>query len=199
MDVMTELSDDDLMVRLATGDMGAARQLALRHTSRVLSMSYRVLGDHGEAEDVAQEAMLRLWQIAGDWRPGVSRVSTWLYRVGMNLSLDRLRQRKRQSGVTNGERITHAEVDVNEIKDMSPGVEQRLQETDRAKALHEALAELPERSRIAVTLRHLEQLSNPEIAEIMDTSVEAVESLTARGRRALASRLLKHKESLGLN
>ena len=196
-DATTELSDDELMARFAVGDTRAARLLAIRHTPRVLSLSYRVLGDYSEAEDVVQEAMLRLWQIAGDWRPGVARVSTWLYRVAMNLSLDRLRQRKRQMGYSSGEDANGATVDVNEVRDSAAGAEQKLLDADRANALHGALAALPERSRVAVTLRHLEQLSNPEIADIMGTSVEAVESLTARGRRILAKRLLKQKEEIG--
>lgn len=196
-DATTELSDDELMARFAVGDTRAARLLAIRHTPRVFSLSYRVLGDYSEAEDVVQEAMLRLWQIAGDWRPGVARVSTWLYRVATNLSLDRLRQRKRQMGYSSGEDANGATVDVNEVRDSAAGAEQKLLDADRANALHAALAALPERSRVAVTLRHLEQLSNPEIADIMGTSVEAVESLTARGRRTLAKRLLKQKEEIG--
>ncbi len=196
-DATTELSDDELMARFAVGDTRAARLLAIRHTPRVLSLSYRVLGDYSEAEDVVQESMLRLWQIAGDWRPGVARVSTWLYRVATNLSLDRLRQRKRQMGYSSGEDANGATVDVNEIRDSAAGAEQKLLDADRANALHGALAALPERSRVAVTLRHLEQLSNPEIADIMGTSVEAVESLTARGRRILAKRLLKQKGEIG--
>ena len=195
----TELSDDELMARFAVGDIGAARLLATRHTPRVLSLSYRVLGDYSEAEDVVQEAMLRLWQIAGDWRPGVARVSTWLYRVATNLSLDRLRQRKRHMRYSSGEDTNGATVDVNEIRDNAAGPEQKLLDADRAKALHAALATLPERCRVAVTLRHLEQLSNPEIADIMGTSVEAVESLTARGRRTLAKRLLGQREEIGFS
>lgn len=198
-DATTDLSDDDLMARFAIGDTCAARQLAVRHTPRVLSVSYRVLGDYSEAEDVAQEAMLRLWQMASDWRPGVARVSTWLYRVATNLSLDRLRQRKRRLRYSSGEDRSNTATDVNEIADVSASAEQKLLETDRANALHGALATLPERCRVAVTLRHIEQLSNPEIADILNTSVEAVESLTARGRRSLAKQLLKQKEEIGLS
>ncbi len=198
-DAATDLSDDDLMARFAAGDSYAARQLAIRHTPRVLSVSYRVLGDYSEAEDVAQEAMLRLWQMAGDWRPGVARVSTWLFRVATNLSLDRLRQRRRRLRHFSGEDRSNTANDVNEIEDNSTGAEQKLLETDRANALHAALANLPERSRAAVILRHIEQLSNPEIAEILNTSVEAVESLTARGRRSLAKQLLEQREEIGLS
>ena len=159
---------------------------------RVHSLAFRVLGDHGEAEDVTQEAMLRLWRTAPDWRPGEARISTWLYRVASNLCTDRLRRNRRRQ--TGPERV-----EAEEIRDDKPGVEERLMKAERAAALRAALAELPARCRIAVSLRHLQQLSNPEIAEIMDTSVEAVESLTARAKRMLAARLLDRREDLGLD
>ena len=69
---------------------------------------------------------------------------------------------------------------------------------DRATALDQAMQQLPIRQKLAVTLRHIDELSNPQIATIMDISVEAVESLTARGKRTLASLLLGQKEKLGL-
>ena len=189
------------MARLADGDPEAARKLAACHMPRVLATSYRILGDHAEAEDVTQEAMLRLWRQAGDWRPGVAKVSTWLYRVTTNLCMDRLRRRKRQmTAVSDSVGVETAAHTSNGPEPVDPGrpVEQRLMEADRATALHAALAMLPDRCRAAVTLRHLEELSNPEIAEIMETSVEAVESLTSRGRRMLAARLLGKRDELGL-
>ena len=136
--------------------------------------------------------MLRLWRIAPEWRPGEARVSTWLYRVTSNLCTDRLRRHARRQ--TGSDRV-----EADEIRDDRPGVEDRLMKAERAAALRSALAELPVRCRVAVSLRHLQQLSNPEIAEIMDTSVEAVESLTARAKRLLAARLLDRREDLGLD
>ena len=86
-----------------------------------------------------------------------------------------------------------------EPEDEQPRAEERLQTADRASALRAALAELPERQRQAVVLRHLEGLSNPEIAAVMEIGVEAVESLTARGKRALAARLVGRRAELGLS
>jgi RNA polymerase sigma factor (sigma-70 family) len=187
LDAMNEASDEALLVLYANGDPGAARALTLRLTPVVYRLARRMLGDADEAEDVAQEAMLKLWRIAPDWRQGEAKVTTWLYRVARNLVTDRLRRRR---GVGLDE--------VAEPVDETPGVEARIAAGDRAKALDEALAELPERQREAVVLRHLEGLANPEIAEILEVSVEAVESLVARGKRALAARLLGRKEELGL-
>ena len=186
-DAMSDVSDDVLMVLYSNGDQEAARALTYRHAPRVLALSNRILRDKAEAEDVAQDAMLRLWKVAPDWRQGEAKVSTWLYRVASNLCTDRLRKR----------RSTHLG-DIPEPADDTPSVESQMVSKDRAKALDAAMNQLPERQKLAVTLRHINELSNPEIAEIMDISVEAVESLIARGKRALAGLLLDQKEKLGL-
>ena len=186
LDAMDEVSDDALLVLFANGDDAAARMLTLRLTPRVLAHAFRMLGNRADAEDVTQDALMRLWKIAPDWRQGEAQVSTWLYRVTANLCTDRLRRRR---GV--------ALDSIAEPEDESPSAADGLQETSRAQALQQALGELPERQRQAVVLRHLEGRSNPEIAEIMDISTEAVESLTARGKRALAAALAGRREELG--
>lgn len=168
-------ADAALLARYAAGELGAARTLTDRHLPRVLAFARRMLGDAAEAEDVAQEALLRLWRIAPQWRAGEARISTWLYRVTANLCTDRLRRRRPQGTMP-------------ELADPDPGALAALMAADRAAALEAALARLPERQRQAVVLRHLEGLGNAEIAEVMDSGVEAVESLIARGRRALAPR-----------
>jgi RNA polymerase sigma-70 factor (ECF subfamily) len=184
---LDQLSDDSLMLLFANGDAGAARILTARLLPRVLSHAARVLGDRAEAEDVAQEAMLRLWRVAADWRAGGARPSTWLYRVTANLSVDRLRKAGRAVGLDESA----------EPEDDRPGAEETLVQAGRMAALDAALAQLPERQRQAVVLRHIEGLSNPEIAEVLEIGIEAVESLTARGKRALAKALAGQKEALG--
>ena len=171
-------SDANLMALYANGDQSAARALTGRHLSRVFAHAYRLLRDQAEAEDVAQEAMLKLWKVAPEWREGEAKLSTWLYRVTANACTDRLRKR----------RTTGLDAAPEQIDD-SPGVEETLMAHDRQRALHEAMQSLPERQRNAVELRHFEELSNPEIASVLETSVEAVESLLGRARRALAQKL----------
>lgn len=187
LDVLTEASDEALLVLYANGDPDAARALTIRLGPLALRVAMRMLGDAAEAEDVAQEAMLRLWRQAPDWRQGEAKVSTWLYRVTSNLCTDRLRRRRR--GVALDE--------VAEPEDGRPGVVAGMIEADRARALEAALDSLPERQRQAVVLRHLEGLTNPEIAAVMEIGVEAVESLTARGKRALTALLAGRREDLG--
>lgn len=187
-DAQTAASDEALLVAFANGDARAAADLTRRLTPRVFGFAQRMLGgDRAEAEDVAQEAMLRLWKIAADWRQGEARVTTWLYRVTANLCTDRLRKRGRSVALEAA----------GDPADEAPGAVAGLLARDRAAALEAALSALPDRQRQAVTLRHLEGFGNPEIAEIMDIGVEAVESLTARGKRALAKALAGRREELG--
>jgi RNA polymerase sigma factor (sigma-70 family) len=186
LDALSDVSDEALLVLYANGDPWAARALTLRLTPRLLGFAALMLADRTEAEDVTQEAMLRLWRMAPGWQQGGARVSTWLYRVASNLCLDRLRK-SRPRGLE----------EVAEPEDAAPGAVARLIEADRMLALDRALAALPDRQRQAVVLRHIEGLTNPEIAAVMDIGVEAVESLVARGKKGLTALLSGRRAELG--
>lgn len=188
-DAASEVSDEALMVLYANGDRAAALALTRRVTPRVLAYASRLLGgDRAEAEDVAQECMLRLWRAAPGWRQGEARVTTWAYRVATNLCIDRQRARRRK-GLVGLE-------DAPDIPGSAMDADARLQDQQRMNALQAALASLPDRQRQAVVLRHLEGLANPEIAAVLEIGVEAVESLTARGKRALAAALAGQRPAL---
>ena len=180
-------SDADLLAAFAGGDRGAALTLTQRLTPRVMGQAYRMLGNRAEAEDVTQDAMMRLWKIAPDWDADRAQVTTWLYRVVANLCTDRLRKSGRGVALDA----------IEEPADGAPSAADNMQDTARTQALHSALADLPDRQAQAVALRHLEELGNPEIATIMDTNVRTVESLIARGKRALIAKLSGRKEELG--
>ncbi len=187
-DAMSDRSDESLLAAYADGEPEAARALTLRLGPRAFGLAMRMLKDRAEAEDVSQEALLRLWRAAPGWREGEAKVSTWLYRVVSNLCIDRMRRR----------RGGHVDLDaIAEPADPAPSAESELQESARGAALQAALDRLPERQKQAVVLRHLEGLSNPEIAGIMDIGVRAVESLTARGRKALEGLLRSRRAELG--
>ena len=188
-DTQTLGSDEALLVLYANGDPVAARDLAGRLVPRVLGYATRLLGDRAEAEDIAQEVMLRLWRAAPDWRPGEAQVSTWVYRVAANLCTDRLRSRQRKRAQNLDE--------VAEPEDGAAAAVEVMIDADRQAALQAALAALPDRQREAVVLRHIEGLANPQIAEVMQIGVEAVESLIARGKRALTAALSGQRGALG--
>jgi RNA polymerase sigma-70 factor (ECF subfamily) len=176
--------DGALLAAYAAGDIAAARRLTLRLAPRLIATATRLLADATEAEDVAQETMLRLWRLAPDWRPGAAQPATWAHRVAVNLCLDRLRRRPASP-------LEAAEA----VEDPAPPPLAALEAADRAAALAAALAALPDRQRAAISLRHFEERSNPEIAESLGVSVEAVESLLARGRRALSRALRAHADT----
>ena len=182
-----EAPDAALLVAVGNGDARAARALVLRLTPRLLAHGTRVLGNRAEAEEAVQETLLKLWKIAPEWRQGEAQVSTWCYRVLVNHCTDRLRARRPAVDI---DAIAEPEADIATAVEV-------MTEQARRRALDAALAALPERQRQAVVLRHIEELANPEIADIMDISVEAVESLVARGKRALAAALRGRGEELG--
>lgn len=179
-------ADLRLLAAYGSGDAAAARGMAQRFAPLAFRLALRMLADRAEAEDVAQEAMIRLFRAAPEWQAGGARVTSWLYRVVANLCLDRLRRRPMLALDA-----------VPEAEDGQPGVEALLTDRARAAALDRALADLPERQRLALVLRHIEGLSNPEIAAIMEVGIEAAESLTARGMRGLKAALAGQRDSLG--
>jgi RNA polymerase sigma-70 factor (ECF subfamily) len=177
-------ADAALVARVGAGDSAACRTLMDAHLGRVHGYAWRMLGDSGEADDVAQECFLRLWRQAGRWR-AEARVGTWLHRVAHNLCIDRLRRRR-----------PAAAGDPPELPDPAPGPAGEHQRAQVARALGAALGELPERQRAAIALVHYQELGNIEAASVMGLSVEALESLLSRGRRGLRAALIDMKDDL---
>jgi RNA polymerase sigma-70 factor (ECF subfamily) len=175
--------DIELVRRTAQGDAAAFRSLADAHLVKIMNYAYRLLHDRTEAEDVAQETFLRLWKDAASYRP-TARVTTWLHRIAHNLCIDRLRQRRE---------VPTEDMDA-ERSSTEPGglLDRKRAAVDVAKAL----AELPERQRAAITLVHYQGLTNIEAAAVLEVGVDALESLLARGRRALRERLGHREEEV---
>lgn len=174
--------DAELVVRVSEGDVAAYRELVRRHAGKLTHYARRLLRDETEAEDVVQETCLRLWQRAGDYSPE-ARVTTWLHRIAHNLAVDRLRARGRWQA--RGE-------DGDDVEAISAPQARQLETKRRVESLEAAWAELPERQSAALALVHLDGLSGSEAASVLGVSEDALESLLARGRRALKARLRRH-------
>lgn len=179
--VDAHVDDPDLALLRAAGlgDQSAALQLVRTHAPALQRLAWRMLGDEQEAQDVVQESCLRLWRVAGEWRPGEARISTWLHTVAMNLCRDRLRRRRETYPVESFEWLAGED---------SP--EQDMERDRRSARVQQALTQLPERQREALILSHFEGYSQSEAASVMGVSVEALESLLSRARRSLRQRWL---------
>ncbi|MDX2288531.1 MAG: sigma-70 family RNA polymerase sigma factor [Hyphomicrobiaceae bacterium] len=167
-------SDDELVSRVARADEHAFGQVIDRHLSRVVAEARSIVRDAAEAEDIAQEAFLRLWRQAGQLSIGPHGARPWLVRVARNLAIDRLRAGRRTEVTSD---VPEVAIDAGQLRDLEAG------ETGRK--IDEALRGLPERQRLAVMLFHHEGLSLIETGNALGVSAEAVESLLARARRAL--------------
>lgn len=176
---MSGEADDILVRRVAAGDGRAAEELVRLCLPRVTSLAQRMLGDAHEAEDVAQEVFVRAWRQAGQWIPGKAKFSTWLHRVTINLCYDRLRRRRE---------MPDAEAGLG-VADGAPGAGDAWLARQRQAHVRAALDRLPARQRAAIALCHFEELPQAEAAGAMGISVDALESLLARARRALKADL----------
>lgn len=173
MDDSDDANDLALMGRVAKGDEAAYRLLSRRHVPAMLGLARRILGNAADAEDVVQEAMLRVWTHAPRWEP-LAAFRTWLTRIVVNLCLDR----KRKAPWVDLEAA-------GEIADPTPNAGDEVERNERDRLVDLAIAQLPDRQRTAIVLTYGDGMSNAEVAEVMGTTVSAVETLLVRGKQGL--------------
>ena len=174
--------DQELLNRLAANDEAAFRLLVERYSDRTYSIALRIVGSAADAEDVVQDTFLKVWIHRGQWQQGRAKFSTWLYRVVTNRCID-LRRRPRTDDVDA----------IPEPADSQPDTVSAMQRNEVNSMLEAAMGQLPEQQRVAVILSYHEDMTNAEIADVMDTTISAVESYLKRGRQHL-KKLLRRKE-----
>ncbi len=166
-------SDGELLAALLHGDRLAFSRLVNRHHAAVSRVVWRMTGGHAETEDIVQETFVKLWRNPGQVRQGQALLG-WLMRVASNGAIDRMRKK------------SHAALDTApELPDGAAMADISLVRKAAAQRVDAAINGLPERQRLALSLVYFEGLTNIVAAEVMESSVEAVESLLARARRSL--------------
>ncbi|MEM6780523.1 MAG: sigma-70 family RNA polymerase sigma factor [Pseudomonadota bacterium] len=177
-----EETDESLMVRIQQSDHQAFAVLVERHTNRFYAMAYRLLGHSGDAEDMVQDAFLKIWDNPSIWKSDRgAKFTTWFYRVVNNLCIDRMRKR---------EKMTSSEImDTYEDEGMLQDVS--YQERQEQAYLEEAMQALPDKQRAALNLCFYEGLSNKDAADILGVKVKALESLLMRAKANLKDHLTR--------
>lgn len=187
------MQGDELLLRRACkGDVQAFEELMQSHESRIYAIALRMMGNREDAQDCAQEAMVRIYRAMGSFK-GQSALATWIYRITMNTCLDELRRRKARkvtsldSLVDNGWSPT----------DTGDTPEERGLRVEKQNALNQAIQSLPDDMRAAIILRDVKGYSYDEIASILDANVGTIKSRISRGREKLREILSKQSELFG--
>lgn len=170
-----ELETDEALARhIGKGDADAFKVLMVRHVNMHLAFAERMMGNREEAEDIVQDAFAKLWINAGKFDPAKAKFTTWFYRIVLNRCLD-MKRKKRPGALPEN----------YDAADDGPGPAQTLVKREKRKRVHDALAQIPDRQRAAITLCYFEGLSNREAADILELNIKALESLLCRGRKNL--------------
>jgi RNA polymerase sigma factor (sigma-70 family) len=172
--ILADESDDQLVARIAARDHVAMRRAAELYAQIAWRVAYRMLGDASEAEDVAQESLLRLWDHADRWKAGGAGIAPWLKKVTVNQCLDRLRRKRFMS-----------DDEAPEREDEGLLADRQIELSEAGRAVKNCIEALPDRQRAAVILTYYEELPNNNAAESLDMKLKAFESLLFRGRASL--------------
>lgn len=180
-----EIADEELVDRIKSGDRGAFGVLARRHGARYRALAFRFVGDMTLAEDLVQEAFVKLWTHSDKFDGSKAKFTTWFHRVVVNKCLDE-RRKKRLDPLPDG----------YDEADEKPSAEDTLGQMNANERLKRALAVLSERQKAAVTLNYFDGLSNLEAAAVMELNIKAYESLLVRSRAKMRQALIAEKDEL---
>jgi RNA polymerase sigma-70 factor, ECF subfamily len=182
-----QLGEEILIEALRAGDRTAFNELVTTHSGKVLNTCYRFLLDKEDAADISQEIFIEIFQSIKSFR-GDSKLSTWIYRIAVSKCLDEIKRRKRLKRISDFGKILHLDMVVDWIGGGNMP-DRPVNESEKMKEIMQALNTLPENQRVAFTLSKIDGYTNQEIAEMMNTSIVAVESLVYRAKKQVSSEL----------
>jgi RNA polymerase sigma-70 factor (ECF subfamily) len=184
------------MLRLAAGDDSVFERIVSSFERQVYGIIYRYIRDRAQAEDCAQEVFLRVFKMRKSYTP-TARLSTLIYRITTNLCLNAIRDERRRQMTSLDAPYGEDEAPLSAalVSERMPAADAEITARERAEAVHRALLRIPDRQRIALILHRFEGLSYADIAEAMETNVDAVKALLSRGRQSLAEALRKDLEA----
>ena len=184
------MSEAELIEKLKQGDQSAFKQLVVNYQQLVVNTCFGMVHNLEDAEDIAQDVFIEVYRSVNKFRAD-SKISTWLYRIAMNRSLNFIRDNKKHKWFQSFDEVVKSKnseipgLKTNDSENPEFGLENR----QRANLLHEAISSLPENQKIAFTLSKYEDLSYTEISEVMDLSISSVESLIHRAKKNLQKKL----------
>lgn len=179
---LSQLDDESLIIKIQKGGHEAFAEMVNRHSNRFYRIAYRLLSNKNDAEDVVQEAFLKMWDRPTFWNPGKgAKFTTWFYKVVINLCFDH-NKKKRPLGLPEG----------IELADQKPGPEALVDGHQRQVVLEKLIHELPERQQLALNLCFYEGISNKAAAEILGVKVKALQSLIMHAKTTLKEKVKQH-------
>lgn len=189
---MAQFLDPDaaLMLRVKRGDMKAFEELAEKYKQPIVNLMYRMLHDLDEAEDLAQNVFIRVYQSAGRYQVS-AKFSTWIFTIARRLCLNEIRRRGRHPAESlESSQVENDDLPARQFEDIkSVTPPEAFLQSELVQKVEEALAQLPEKQRLAIALCRQDELSYEEIAEVLGCSVPATKSLIHRGRETLKEKL----------
>ena len=179
------------MLRVAQGDEAAFAKLIEFHQGRVVGTIAKMLGDELDAQDIAQQVFLRVWNSSNRYQP-TAKFTTWLFKITRNLVFNELRRRKRHPVSPLEHQMERDHFQAADFQTKTP--DESLVADEMQEAIRQAIESLPEIQRMAIILRRYEEMPYEEIAEVLKTSVPAVKSILFRARAELRVSLKKYLE-----
>jgi RNA polymerase sigma-70 factor, ECF subfamily len=188
-----ELSDHELMEATKNGDEAAFGEIVRRYQTPLINYLYRMLYDYDEAVDLAQETFVRVYLAIERYHPGYS-FTTYIYRIASNLAISEIRRRKarRLMSLTGLFQYEGDEQSVFQPPDENPLADDVLIENQERERIENAIAALPDRYRMPIILREIEEMTYEEVADVLDLGLGTIKSRISRGRKLLRKKMRKH-------